>query len=216
MGGDKERGSVWRRVPQQERSRDRVERILEVTDALVTSGGVEAVTTRAIAGAAGIPVASLYQYFADKEAVLLALMERDLAELDAQVAQDVAALSPLTVRTLVEATMRAYLSVYRRHRSLLMIFVRGRTNPAVRDYCRDHNRRLAKQLFEVARNAGMVVPDATGLHAELAIEVSDRLFQVAFDKDPEGDPHVVDEAIAMVSSYLESHATSTGVCGPPS
>jgi AcrR family transcriptional regulator len=215
MGGDKERGSVWRRVPQQERSRDRVERILEVTDALVVSGGVEAVTTRAIAGAAGIPVASLYQYFADKEAVLLALMERDLVEVDAQVARHVAALSQLSVRTLVATTMRAYLAVYRRHRSLLMIFVKGRTNPAVRDYCRDHNRRLAQQLFEVARDAGMVVPDVTGLHAELAIEVSDRLFQVAFDKDPEGDPHVVDEAIAMVSGYLESRAASTGVSDPP-
>jgi AcrR family transcriptional regulator len=212
---DRQRGKGWRRVPQQGRSRVRVERILEVTDALVVSGGVEAVTTRAIATAAGIPVASLYQYFADKEAVLLALMERDLTELDARVAHDVAALEPLTVRSLVEATMRAYLSVYRRRRSLLMIFVRGRTNRAVRDYCREHNRRLAKELFEVARSAGMVVPDATGLHAELAIEVSDRLFQVAFDKDPEGDPHVVDEAIAMVSGYLESRAASTGVCGPP-
>ncbi len=212
---DRQRGKGWRRVPQQGRSRVRVERILEVTDALVVSGGVEAVTTRAIATAAGIPVASLYQYFADKEAVLLALMERDLTKLDARVAHDVAALEPLTVRSLVEATMRAYLSVYRRRRSLLMIFVRGRTNRAVRDYCREHNRRLAKELFEVARSAGMVVPDATGLHAELAIEVSDRLFQVAFDKDPDGDPHVVDEAIAIVSTYLESHATPTGVCGPP-
>jgi AcrR family transcriptional regulator len=212
---DRQRGKGWRRVPQQGRSRVRVERILEVTDALVVSGGVEAVTTRAIATAAGIPVASLYQYFADKEAVLLALMERDLTKLDARVAHDVAALEPLTVRSLVEATMRAYLSVYRRRRSLLMIFVRGRTNRAVRDYCREHNRRLAKELFEVARSAGMVVPDATGLHAELAIEVSDRLFQVAFDKDPDGDPHVVDEAIAIVRTYLESHATPTGVCGPP-
>jgi hypothetical protein len=38
---------------------------------------------------------------------------------------------------------------------------------------------------------------------------------VAFDKDPEGDPHVVDEAIAMVSGYLESRAASTGVSDPP-
>jgi AcrR family transcriptional regulator len=212
---DRERGNGWRRVPQQGRSRDRVERILQVTDALVVSGGVEAVTTRAIAAAAGIPVPSLYQYFADKEAVLLAILERDLTELDARVARELAVLEPLTVRTLVEATMRAYLAAYRRRRSLLMIFLRGRTNPAVRDYCRNHNRRLARELFIVARDAGMVVPDATGLYAELAIEVSDRLFQVAFDKRPDGDPRVVEEAIGIVSTYLESHATPTGVCGPP-
>ena len=75
-------------MPQQVRSRDRVERILEVTGELVVAGGVESVTTRAIAAAAGIPVASLYQYFADKESILLALVERDLAEMDAQVAED--------------------------------------------------------------------------------------------------------------------------------
>jgi AcrR family transcriptional regulator len=205
--GETERANVWRRVPQQVRSRDRVERILEVADELVLSGGVEAVTTRAIASAAGIPVASLYQYFADKEAVLLALVERDLGELDAQVVETVRRLELLSVRALVETTMRAFAEVYRRRPSLVMIFMRGRTNPAVRDYCRAHNRRLAKQLFELSRDAEMVVDDATGLRAELAMEVSDRLFQVAFDRDPHGDPQVIDEAIAIVSAYLESHAT---------
>ena len=77
-----------RRVPQQVRSRDRVQRILEVAGQIVVEHGVEAATTRAIAREAGLPVASLYQYFADKEAVLLALVERDIAEMDAQVAED--------------------------------------------------------------------------------------------------------------------------------
>ena len=70
-----------RRVPQQVRSRGRVERILEVAGEIVVGPGVEAVTTRAVAAGAGLPVASLYQYFADKEAVLLALVERDVADL---------------------------------------------------------------------------------------------------------------------------------------
>ena len=76
---DGEKAPQRRRVPQQVRSRDRVERILEVAGEIVVADGVEAVTTRAIAAAAGLPVASLYQYFADKEAVLLALVERDVA-----------------------------------------------------------------------------------------------------------------------------------------
>jgi len=63
-----------RRVPQQVRSRGRVERVLEVTGDLVVAGGVETVNTRVIAAAAGIPVASLYQYFADKDEILLALV----------------------------------------------------------------------------------------------------------------------------------------------
>jgi AcrR family transcriptional regulator len=203
-----------RRVPQQTRSRGRVERILEAADRLVVSGGVESVNTRVVAAAADMPVATLYQYFADKEAILLALVERDLAELDARIRRDVERVDPLSVRTLVEVTMRAFVDLYRRRRSLVMIFLRGRTVPAIRDHCRAHNRRLAHELYTLARARGLVLPGATGLHAELAMEITDRLLQVAFEKDPRGDPRVVDEAIAVVSGYLETHSAARGVFGP--
>ena len=44
---------------------------------LVLERGVDALSTRSIAEAAQVPVASLYQYFADKESVLLSLVDRD-------------------------------------------------------------------------------------------------------------------------------------------
>src|SRR6476619_5387018 len=115
--GESGRGPARRRVPQQVRSRDRVQRILEVAGEIVVEQGVEAVTTRAIAARADLPVASLYQYFADKEAVLLALVERDIAEMDAQVEEDVGALTVLSVRSMVEATMHAFVKVYHRRPS---------------------------------------------------------------------------------------------------
>lgn len=204
-----------RRVPQQVRSRDRVERILEVTGELVVAGGVESVTTRSIAAAAEIPVASLYQYFADKESILVALVERDLAEVERQVAEDLAQVPVLSVATMVDTTMRAFVKVYRRRPSCVVIFIRGRTNPVIRDYCRRHNQKMAHNLFLTAQRAGMVVPDSTGLYAELAVEVSDRLFQIAFETSLDGDPHVIDEAVALVTSYLETHATQQGIVGVP-
>ena len=200
-------------MPQQARSRNRFERILEATGELVVSGGVQSVSTRAIAGAAGIPVASLYQYFADKESVLLALVERDLSELERQVQADLARLTRLDVRALVETTIRAFVTVYRRRPALVMVWLRGRTNPEIDVFCRRHNRRMARDLFEVARRAGMVVEDSTGLFAELAFQVTDRLFQVAFEHSLQGDPVVIQETIALVTSYLETHATPVGVEG---
>lgn len=62
-----------------------------VAGELVTAGGVESVNTRIIADAAGIPVASLYQYFADKDEILLALVERTGAELLEQIRADLTA-----------------------------------------------------------------------------------------------------------------------------
>jgi AcrR family transcriptional regulator len=208
-----ERLPLKRRVPQQARSRERFERILEVSGDLVVAGGVESVNTRAIATAAGIPVASLYQYFADKDDVLLALVERDVEEMDAQVWADLAEVDVFTVRTLVETTLRAYAKAYARRPTLVVIWLRGRTNPAISEYCRAHNRENARRLFELARDLGMVPEDATGVHAELATEVADRMFQLAFETSLEGDPHVMDEAIEVVTAYLETHATSSGITG---
>ena len=94
-------------MPQQTRSIERVERILDAAASLVVERGVERLSTRAVATAAGVPVATLYQYFADKDEILLALVERDVAEMDAQVAADLGALDVLSVRTVVETTMRA-------------------------------------------------------------------------------------------------------------
>lgn len=197
------------------RSRDRVERMLQVAGRMVVDGGVEAVNTRAVASAAGVPVASLYQYFADKDSILLALVERDVAEMDAQVAKDLGELSVLSVRSMVETTMRAFVKVYHRRPSFVVIWFRGRTNAAVNDFCRAHNQEVARNLFEVARSAGMVDPQSRGLYAELAVEVADRIFQIAFEDSLTGNPHVIDEGIALVTAYLETHATPDGIAGVP-
>jgi AcrR family transcriptional regulator len=190
-----------------------VERILEVTAELVVADGVESINTRSIAAAAEIPVASLYQYFGDKEQILLALVQRDVAEQEAQVNRDLGRLEVLSVRSIVETTIRAFVKVYHRNPSLVVIFMRGRTIPAIRDFCRRHNQQMARELFAIARRSGMVVSDSTARYAELAVEVCDRLFQLAFERSLRADPLVVDEAVVLVTRYLETHATPAGIAG---
>jgi AcrR family transcriptional regulator len=67
-----------RRIPQQARSRERYDSILDAAARLFAEVGYEAATTNAIAKEAGVPIGSLYQYFADKEDVLHALADRYL------------------------------------------------------------------------------------------------------------------------------------------
>jgi AcrR family transcriptional regulator len=200
-------------VPQQTRSRDRVQLVLDVASRIVVADGVESLSTRGIAQDADIPVASLYQYFADKDQILLALVERDIEEMDAQVATDLGALEVLTVRGLVEATMRAFVKVYLRRPAFVMIYLRGRTNAAIQRFCRAHNQRVARELYEFASAAGLVAEEARPFHAELAVEIGDRLFQIAFETKLRGDAAVVDEGIELVSSYLERHASEAGLAG---
>ncbi|NYG54827.1 TetR family transcriptional regulator [Nocardioides perillae] len=210
-----ERSAARRRVPRQARSRARVEAVLDAAAALVVEHGVEALTTRAIADAAGVPVASLYQYFADKEDVLLALADRDMAEMDEQVLSDLATLPVLTVASVVETTMRAFVTVYHRRPAFVEIWLRGRTNTALHDYGREHNRRIAATLRALALETGLADEGLAEHVALLAVEVGDRCFQLAFEHDAQGDPALVEEGIALVTAYLERHATPAGRTGVP-
>jgi AcrR family transcriptional regulator len=207
--------AVRRRVPVQERSRVRVERILDAASAIVQRAGVDALTTRLIATQAKIPVASLYQYFSDRDAVLLALVERDMAEMDAQVADDLAALTSYSVGAIVETTMRAFVKVYHRRPAFMEIWVRGRSNQAIYDYGREHNRRTAAAVLEFVQGLGIAQDTLTTAVAEFAVEAGDRAFQLAFETNLRGDDFLIDEGIALVTSYLERYATPEGISGVP-
>jgi AcrR family transcriptional regulator len=199
----------------QRRSRERVERILDAAADLVTEHGVAELTTRAIATRAGVPVASIYQYYADKDEIVLALVERDTQEMDSRVTEAVAALRTLSIRNIVEATMLAFVYVYHRRPSFVMIWWRGRTNAAVVEFCRTHNRRVAKDLHDLAVSAGLLRPEAKPWISELAVELGDRVFEMAFAIDLLGDEEIIREGIDLLVAYLERHATPAGLAGLP-
>jgi AcrR family transcriptional regulator len=73
------------RKPRQQRAQVKVELILEAAMRLLAKGGLAALTTNAVAETAGVSIGTLYQYFANKEAILDALAERETAELSERV-----------------------------------------------------------------------------------------------------------------------------------
>lgn len=60
----------------QQRSRDRLERILSVASALIAAKGSDSMRMSEVADLAGISIGSLYQYVPDKSAIIRALAER--------------------------------------------------------------------------------------------------------------------------------------------
>ncbi|MCF4164930.1 TetR/AcrR family transcriptional regulator [Zavarzinia compransoris] len=68
-----------RRRPVQARGRKRVEQILAAAETLIRQKGVDALKMSEIATAADVPIGSIYQFFADRGAILRALAERYMA-----------------------------------------------------------------------------------------------------------------------------------------
>jgi AcrR family transcriptional regulator len=68
-----------RRRPKQARSRATREAIVEATAQILERRGSEGLNTNAVAERAGVSIGTLYQYFADKQALLVAAARRELA-----------------------------------------------------------------------------------------------------------------------------------------
>jgi AcrR family transcriptional regulator len=70
-----------RKLPKQERSRITVEAILEATARILAEKGYDKTNTNFIAELAGVSIGSLYQYFPNKESLMVALMEQHCHEI---------------------------------------------------------------------------------------------------------------------------------------
>jgi AcrR family transcriptional regulator len=72
--------------PASSRARATYGQLLDAAEGLLAGGGFEAMTSTAVAGAAGVSTGTFYTYFPDKHAVLAALFARCLDDLVARVA----------------------------------------------------------------------------------------------------------------------------------
>lgn len=90
---------------------------------LLEHGDVASLTTNAVAARAGISIGTLYQYFGDKQALLDALIERELGAMSAQILEAATAASDdvpgARIRRIVRAVVGAYGGRSRVHRRLI-------------------------------------------------------------------------------------------------
>jgi AcrR family transcriptional regulator len=74
-----------RKSPVQRRSAQTVETVLEAAARILETDGLAAYTTNAVAERAGVSIGSLYQYFPNRDALTVALIERETAQLVADI-----------------------------------------------------------------------------------------------------------------------------------
>ncbi len=103
---------IKRRTPRQARATETVGTILEAAAQVLEAGGLAAFTTNAVAERAGVSIGTLYQYFADKDAILRAVAEHELRATLARVAtamtEEHGASSEQRVRAIVHAIINAF------------------------------------------------------------------------------------------------------------
>lgn len=101
-----------RKHPQQGRSRETVDALLEATAQLLVRDGIEKISTNKIALKAGVSIGSLYQYFPSKEALIAELLDRHYDDMS-RITQEAMAKNwgePLSV--IIRETVKAMVSLH--------------------------------------------------------------------------------------------------------
>lgn len=192
-----------RRKPSQERSRDRVERILDATAELLGDTPVDKITTGAIAEKAGVPIGSVYQYFPNKLSVLAELARRVMAEVDLKtaslIAEDFGVLPwAEAIDRAIDATMQGYSEQPGYAQLLLSI----RPTPEFGAITDESNERVAAMLALHPALQAVIPQNRIQLVTQSAIKAVNALQDWALSVD---DPKLANRIIAEMKTLLKGY-----------
>jgi AcrR family transcriptional regulator len=196
-----------RRSPKQVRSRETRERILDAAAHVFAEHGYSAGTTNRIAAAAGLSVGSLYQYFPNKDSILLELTRAHLVSGSEHVFERFAAGLPdgldAKLRVAVDAMLENHASAHRLHQVLFEEAPRPQ-------HLLEEIRVLEQRAIDVvaallADEAEVRVPDVR-LAASMVVTTIESLVHRFIAREPGtlDEPAFADELVAMLSSYLRA------------
>jgi len=194
-----------RKRPRQDRSKATVETILAATARVLVKKGFDGLTTNAVAEQAGVSIGSLYQYFPSKEALVAALIEQHIEEMNAAILTELTRVSKLpmaqAVRAVIELTIRAHSIEPELHRVLTEQVPRvGRLARLAEadSICR---RMVAGILAARKDELAIADPDTSAFILVASIEsITHRA--ALFAPERLRDPRLIDEAVALVTRYL--------------
>ena len=196
-------GLRLRRHPQQARSRERVQRLLEAADHVLATEGYGGLTVRRLAEAAEVPVGTIYQFFADKAAVVDALARRYIGEFDDMIELLVADAESRRWDDVVDTVLDAAIEMYRSRPGYLALWIGRHLSPELQQADEVNNAAIAAGLGRIlVAQHGLAADERLVRTCQVAVQTTDALLQLAFRLDPRGDAAILDEARRLQRLYL--------------
>ncbi|MCG7610989.1 TetR family transcriptional regulator [Mycolicibacterium sp. (ex Dasyatis americana)] len=197
-----------RRQPVQERSRRRVERIRAAALELLETQGVDAVTTRAIAHRAEVPVATVYQFFPNRDAILQEIVTDHLDRRDADGAAFLATLTPTSLAEVTHGIFEFHYEHLRNHPHLVNLHYTSLASGLIADP-RARRAEFANAMHARLLNWGLLPEGTDPLVTMVAVEMGDRLLEMAFHAGRERDRAILTEGERALTQYLQAYAAPT-------
>ncbi|GGV48034.1 TetR family transcriptional regulator [Streptomyces longisporoflavus] len=189
-----------RRVPVQERSAERLSRILDACAEVLDEVGYEDLSTRAVALRAGVPIGSVYRFFGNKRAMADALAHRNLDAYGERVAARMTGVERGDWRGAVDAAFDEYLAMKRTVPGFGLVDF---GIPSAPDAMPDANSDVAERVAGLlAAHLDRALDEKLRRIVLVGVEAVDAVLQLAFRADPSGDPALIDETRHLLHSYF--------------
>ncbi|MGW7512458.1 TetR family transcriptional regulator [Streptomyces massasporeus] len=190
-----------RRAPVQRRSAERLTRILDACADLLDEVGYDALSTRAVAQRASVPIGSVYRFFGNKRQMADALAQRNLERYTVRVTERLGQTGERGGwRTAMDVVLDEYLEMKRTAPGFSLVDFGNQIPVGARA---EPNHRVADRLTELLSGYLDREPDEDLRRVFLiAVETADTLVHLAFRVAPEGDERIIDEAREMLRAYL--------------
>lgn len=204
-----------RRNPAQERSQLTVDSLVDAAIQIFEEHGYAAGTTARIAERCGVSVGSLYQYFPNKDAILVAVALRHLSEGEAMLARllrvpgDGAMPLEALLRGWVETMVALHASHPRLHR---LLFEQVALPPAIWEAVEALERTASRHLAELLAARHDVAVRDPGLAARLVVELVEAATHRLVIHPPAEytRERCVDELVDLLAAYLTGGLRSGG------
>jgi AcrR family transcriptional regulator len=176
---------------------------------LLEADGADAVTTRAIAEHADVPVATVYQFFPNRDAILSEILLEHLDRRDADGAAVLGALAPGSLSEVVHALFDFHYEHMRTHPQLVALHYNSLARGLLADP-RLRRAQFANALHSALLSWQLLRPDTDPLVTAVAVEMGGRLLEVAHRAGPDGDRAVLAEGARALTAYLQIYGVSDG------
>ncbi|MEU9478329.1 TetR/AcrR family transcriptional regulator [Streptomyces sp. NPDC048191] len=190
-----------RRAPVQRRSAERLTRILDACAELLDEVGYDALSTRAVALRAGVPIGSVYRFFGNKRQMADALAQRNLERYTERVTERLRKAVKGDWRAAMDAVLDEYLAMKRTAPGFSLVDFGNQIPVGARHS--EPNTRVADRLTALLSGYLDRTPDDDLRRVFLvAVESADTLVQLAFRTDPAGDEAIITETRELLRAYL--------------
>ncbi|MEU4572481.1 MULTISPECIES: TetR family transcriptional regulator [Nonomuraea] len=198
-----------RRQPTQRRSARRVERMLDACAELLDEIGYEALSTTRIAERAGVAIGSVYQFFPDKRAITQELTRRNVEQFVTRVGRRFMEEDYRGWWEAVEAIIDEYVSMHRSVAGFKSLHFGDVVDLNLLDSDSDNNTVIAGRLRGLLlKEFGLADSHQLDVAVLVAVEAGDAVLKLAFRRDPDGSPEIIEAAKQLVCGFLSRQLAS--------